>query len=100
MARPIDHQADVRFMRDALALAAGVVGRTSPNPAVGCVLVRQGRVIAGAATATGGRPHAEPQALAIAGKRAAGATAYVTFEPCAHFGKTPPCADALIAAGI
>jgi diaminohydroxyphosphoribosylaminopyrimidine deaminase/5-amino-6-(5-phosphoribosylamino)uracil reductase len=97
---PFMHEADLRFMREALALAAGVVGRTSPNPAVGCVIVKQGRVIAAAATAPGGRPHAEPQAIAIAGKRAAGATAYVSFEPCSHFGQTPPCADALVAAGI
>jgi len=100
MAPRTDRQADVRFMRDALDLAAGVLGRTSPNPAVGCVIVKQGRAIARAATAPGGRPHAEPRAIAIAGKRAAGATAYVSFEPCSHFGQTPPCADALIEAGI
>ena len=64
------------------------------------MIVKQGRVVGRAATAAGGRPHAEPQALRIAGKRAAGATAYVTFEPCAHYGQTPPCADALVAAGI
>jgi diaminohydroxyphosphoribosylaminopyrimidine deaminase / 5-amino-6-(5-phosphoribosylamino)uracil reductase len=100
MAPRIDRQSDLRFMREALAQAAAVLGRTSPNPAVGCVIVRQGRVIASAATAPGGRPHAEPQAIEIAGQRAAGATAYVSFEPCSHFGQTPPCADALIAAGI
>jgi len=100
MALHADREADLRFMREALAQAATALGRTSPNPAVGCVIVKQGRVIARAATAPGGRPHAEPQALAQAGKRAAGATAYVSFEPCAHFGHTPPCADALIAAGI
>jgi diaminohydroxyphosphoribosylaminopyrimidine deaminase/5-amino-6-(5-phosphoribosylamino)uracil reductase len=100
MAVRADSQTDARFMREALAQAAAVLGRTSPNPAVGCVIVKQGRVIARAATAPGGRPHAEPQAIAIAGKRAAGATAYVSFEPCAHFGHTPPCADALIAAGL
>ncbi|MGO9062942.1 MAG: bifunctional diaminohydroxyphosphoribosylaminopyrimidine deaminase/5-amino-6-(5-phosphoribosylamino)uracil reductase RibD [Candidatus Binataceae bacterium] len=92
--------ADLRFMRQALGEAAQVVGRTSPNPAVGCVIVKGGRVIARAATALGGRPHAEPHAIRDAGRRAAGATAYVTFEPCAHFGQTPPCADSLIAAGI
>jgi diaminohydroxyphosphoribosylaminopyrimidine deaminase / 5-amino-6-(5-phosphoribosylamino)uracil reductase len=100
MAPRVDRDADLRFMREALAEAARVVGRTAPNPAVGCLLVRQGRVVARAATAAGGRPHAEPQAVEIAGKRAPGCTAYVTFEPCAHFGRTPPCADALIAAGI
>jgi diaminohydroxyphosphoribosylaminopyrimidine deaminase/5-amino-6-(5-phosphoribosylamino)uracil reductase len=100
MAARVDQQADLRFMREALAEAATMLGRTSPNPSVGCVIVKQGRVIARAATAPGGRPHAEPQAIAIAGKRAAGATAYVSFEPCAHFGHTPPCADALIAAGV
>jgi diaminohydroxyphosphoribosylaminopyrimidine deaminase/5-amino-6-(5-phosphoribosylamino)uracil reductase len=100
MALRADHESDLRFMREALAQAAAVLGRTSPNPAVGCVIVKHGRVIARAATAPGGRPHAEPQALAIAGKRAVGATAYVSFEPCAHFGHTPPCADALIAAGV
>ncbi len=100
MAPRVDHQADLRFMREALAEAVTVLGRTAPNPAVGCVIVKQGRVIARAATAPGGRPHAEPQAIAIAGRRTAGATAYVSFEPCAHFGQTPPCADALIAARI
>ncbi len=100
MAPRPDPQADVRFMREALEQAASVLGRTSPNPAVGCVIVKQGRVMARAATAPNGRPHAEPRALEIAGKYAAGATAYVSFEPCSHFGQTPPCADALIAAGI
>ncbi len=100
MAPRVHQQADLRFMRQALTEAAKVVGRTSPNPAVGCVIVKQGRVVGHAATASGGRPHAEPQAIRQAGRRAAGATAYVTFEPCSHFGQTPPCADALIAAGI
>jgi diaminohydroxyphosphoribosylaminopyrimidine deaminase/5-amino-6-(5-phosphoribosylamino)uracil reductase len=100
MASRVEQLSDLRFMREALAQAMAVLGRTSPNPAVGCVIVKQGRVIARAATASGGRPHAEPQALALAGRRAAGATAYVTFEPCAHFGHTPPCADALIEGGI
>lgn len=87
-------------MRAALKLAQLMVGRTAPNPAVGCVIVKGGRIIAAAATAAGGRPHAEPRALAAAGARAAGATAYVTFEPCAHQGRTPPCAEALVAAGV
>lgn len=94
-AGPDDH-----FMGQALALAAGVLGRTSPNPAVGCVIVHQGRVVGQGATAAGGRPHAETQALSGAGRRAAGAVAYVTLEPCAHLGQTPPCAQALIDAGI
>ncbi|HLH76607.1 MAG TPA: bifunctional diaminohydroxyphosphoribosylaminopyrimidine deaminase/5-amino-6-(5-phosphoribosylamino)uracil reductase RibD [Candidatus Binataceae bacterium] len=91
---------DEYFMDQALALAAGVLGRTSPNPAVGCVIVKQGRVVAKGATAAGGRPHAETQALQIAGRRARGAVAYVTLEPCAHIGQTPPCAQALIDAGV
>ena len=90
---------DARWMRSALALARRRVGQTWPNPAVGCVIVRDGRVLGRGATAPGGRPHAEPNALAAAGE-CQGATAYVTLEPCAHHGKTPPCVDALIAAGI
>ena len=100
MAPRVDRESDLRYMREALALAAPMVGRTSPNPAVGCVIVSKGRVVGRAVTAAGGRPHAEPQAIAMAAKRAAGATAYVTFEPCAHHGQTPPCADALVAVGI
>ena len=91
---------DVRFMGTALAMAWSQLGRTAPNPAVGCVLVHDGQVIATGATADGGRPHAERQALDNAGKRAAGCTAYVTLEPCAFQGQTPPCANALIKAGI
>jgi diaminohydroxyphosphoribosylaminopyrimidine deaminase / 5-amino-6-(5-phosphoribosylamino)uracil reductase len=87
-------------MRAALALAARGLGRTWPNPAVGCVLVRDGVVVGRGWTQPGGRPHAEAEALARAGDAARGATAYVSLEPCAHTGKTPPCADALIAAGI
>ncbi|MEM1298236.1 MAG: bifunctional diaminohydroxyphosphoribosylaminopyrimidine deaminase/5-amino-6-(5-phosphoribosylamino)uracil reductase RibD [Pseudomonadota bacterium] len=86
-------------MRSALALARRRLGQTWPNPAVGCIIVRDGRVLGRAATAPGGRPHAEPQALAHAGD-CTSATAYVTLEPCAHHGKTPPCADALIAARL
>ena len=71
-----------------------------PNPAVGCVIVKDARVIGRGWTAAGGRPHAETVALANAGPAAQGATAYVTLEPCSHHGKTGPCADALIAAGI
>jgi diaminohydroxyphosphoribosylaminopyrimidine deaminase / 5-amino-6-(5-phosphoribosylamino)uracil reductase len=91
---------DERFMREALALAEERVGLTSPNPAVGCVLVRGGRIVGRGATAPGGRPHGEVQALKQAGARARGATAYVTFEPCAHHGQTPPCARTLVEAGI
>jgi diaminohydroxyphosphoribosylaminopyrimidine deaminase / 5-amino-6-(5-phosphoribosylamino)uracil reductase len=87
-------------MRAALALAADRLGLTSPNPSVGCVIVRGGRVVGRGVTGVGGRPHGETVALADAGGRARGATAYVSFEPCAHFGQTPPCADALVAAGV
>ena len=91
---------DARYMDLALALAQARQGRTAPNPAVGCVLVKQGRIIATGATQDGGRPHAERVALDAAGDQAAGATAYVTLEPCAHHGQTPPCADGLVQAGI
>jgi diaminohydroxyphosphoribosylaminopyrimidine deaminase / 5-amino-6-(5-phosphoribosylamino)uracil reductase len=87
-------------MRAALALAARGLGRTWPNPAVGCVLVREGRVVGRGWTQPGGRPHAETEALGRAGDAARGATAYVSLEPCAHSGKTPPCAESLIAAGV
>ena len=89
---------DLRFMDAALALAYGALGSTAPNPAVGCVIVKAGRVVGAAATAAGGRPHAEPQALALAGDDAWGSTVYVTLEPCAHHGQTLPCAEALIRA--
>ncbi len=88
------------MMRAALALARRSLGRTWPNPAVGCVIVRDGRVVGRGRTRDGGRPHAETEALAQAGEAARGATAYVTLEPCAHHGKTPPCADALAQAGV
>jgi diaminohydroxyphosphoribosylaminopyrimidine deaminase / 5-amino-6-(5-phosphoribosylamino)uracil reductase len=87
-------------MRECLLLAQSRLGLTSPNPAVGCVIVRGGRAVGRGATAPGGRPHAEPQAVAQAGQLARGATAYVSFEPCAHYGKTPPCARVLAEAGI
>ncbi|MEM6624589.1 MAG: bifunctional diaminohydroxyphosphoribosylaminopyrimidine deaminase/5-amino-6-(5-phosphoribosylamino)uracil reductase RibD [Pseudomonadota bacterium] len=90
---------DARWMRAALTLARRALGRTWPNPAVGCVLVRDDRVIGRGTTADGGRPHAEAVALASCADPK-GATAYVTLEPCAHHGRTPPCADALVAAGI
>ncbi|ARE40071.1 Diaminohydroxyphosphoribosylaminopyrimidine deaminase [Rhodovulum sp. P5] len=91
---------DARFMALALSLGARGQGRVWPNPAVGCVIVKDGRVVGRGWTAPGGRPHAEPQALAQAGAAAQGATAYVSLEPCAHHGKTPPCAEALIAARV
>ncbi len=87
-------------MHLAIALGARGLGLTWPNPAVGCVLVQDGRIVGRGWTAPGGRPHAEPQALAQAGARARGATAYVSLEPCAHHGKTPPCAQALVEAGV
>jgi diaminohydroxyphosphoribosylaminopyrimidine deaminase/5-amino-6-(5-phosphoribosylamino)uracil reductase len=87
-------------MRAALALAARGLGRVWPNPAVGCVLARDGAVVGRGWTQPGGRPHAETEALLRAGDAARGATAYVSLEPCAHTGKTPPCTDALAAAGI
>ncbi|WP_439156065.1 bifunctional diaminohydroxyphosphoribosylaminopyrimidine deaminase/5-amino-6-(5-phosphoribosylamino)uracil reductase RibD [Yoonia sp.] len=84
----------------ALSLGRRGMGRVWPNPAVGCVIVQDGRIVGRGQTADGGRPHAEPVALAQAGSAARGATAYVSLEPCAHHGQTPPCADALIAAGV
>ncbi len=91
---------DADFMRAAMALARQGWGETAPNPTVGCVIVRGGRVVGRGRTAPGGRPHAETAALLMAGAAAVGATAYITLEPCAHQGKTPPCTEALIAAGI
>ncbi len=87
-------------MQAAIALSRRALGTTWPNPAVGCVIVQDGAIVAQGVTAPGGRPHAEAQALAMAGAAARGATAYVSLEPCSHHGQTPPCADALIAAGI
>lgn len=91
---------DISYMRLALAYARRGVGTTFPNPSVGCVLVQDGECVAAAVTAPGGRPHAEILALQYAGKKAKGATAYVTLEPCSHYGETSPCAKALIEAGI
>lgn len=91
-------------MRAALALARRGLGTTWPNPSVGCIIVRDGRVIGRGWTQPGGRPHGETEALARAGAEmpdgARGATAYVGLEPCSHWGRTPPCADALIEAGL
>jgi diaminohydroxyphosphoribosylaminopyrimidine deaminase/5-amino-6-(5-phosphoribosylamino)uracil reductase len=88
------------MMRAALALARRSLGRTWPNPAVGCVIVKDGSVVGRGRTQDGGRPHAEVDALNQAGDAARGATVYVTLEPCSHFGKSPPCADALVRAGV
>ncbi|WP_291430951.1 bifunctional diaminohydroxyphosphoribosylaminopyrimidine deaminase/5-amino-6-(5-phosphoribosylamino)uracil reductase RibD [Deinococcus sp.] len=92
--------ADERFMTLALEQAARGLGRTAPNPPVGCVIVQQGTVVGRGFHPRAGEPHAEAFALRAAGARARGAVAYVTLEPCSHHGRTPPCADALIAAGV
>jgi diaminohydroxyphosphoribosylaminopyrimidine deaminase / 5-amino-6-(5-phosphoribosylamino)uracil reductase len=91
---------DLRFMKLALSLGRRGLGRTWPNPAVGAVIVKDGMIVGRGWTQPGGRPHAEVEALRRAGPAARGATLYVTLEPCSHFGKSPPCADAVIAAGI
>lgn len=91
---------DLGHMKAALGLARRGLGTVWPNPAVGCVIVRDGRVVGRGWTAPGGRPHAETLALEMAGGQARGATAYVTLEPCSHQGQTGPCAEALIQAGI
>ena len=97
---PSDRGFDLRSMRAALALARRGLGTVWPNPAVGCVIVDRGRVVGRGWTQPGGRPHGETEALGRAGQAARGATAYVSLEPCCHWGRTPPCTDALIAAGI
>lgn len=91
---------DQRFMHRALALGARGLGQVWPNPSVGCVLVLDGQIVGEGATAQGGRPHGEVVALTMAGQAAHGATAYVTLEPCTHHGKSGPCTEALIAAGV
>ena len=102
--KKIDRELDRRFMASALRLGRRNLGRTYPNPAVGAIVVRtdgaEPVVVGRGWTAPGGRPHAETIALAEAGAAARGATVYVTLEPCSHQGKTPPCADALIAADV
>jgi diaminohydroxyphosphoribosylaminopyrimidine deaminase/5-amino-6-(5-phosphoribosylamino)uracil reductase len=92
--------ADARFMQLALTLGRRGQGRTWPNPAVGAVVVKDGIIVGRGWTQPGGRPHAEPEALKRASDAARGATLYATLEPCSHIGKSPPCADAIIAAGI
>ncbi len=97
---PAGEGRDALWMDRALRLAEGGIGLTSPNPVVGAVLVKDDRVVGEGAHLRAGGPHAEAAALTVAGPAARDATCYVTLEPCAHFGRTPPCADALIAAGV
>ncbi len=94
------HLSDEKWMRVAIGLARRGLGQVAPNPAVGCVLVKDDTVVGRGWTQPGGRPHAETEALGAAGSAANGATAYVSLEPCSHTTKTPPCADALIKAGV
>ena len=96
----ITQSQDASWMLEALNLARSAQYRTRPNPAVGCVIVKDGQIIGRGATAPVGGSHAEIFALAQAGESANGATAYVTLEPCAHYGRTPPCAEALVKAKI
>ncbi|MFK4060801.1 bifunctional diaminohydroxyphosphoribosylaminopyrimidine deaminase/5-amino-6-(5-phosphoribosylamino)uracil reductase RibD [Brucella anthropi] len=91
---------DVRFMEATIRYARRHKGLTGTNPSVGTIIVKDGVIVGRGVTAIGGRPHAEPQALVDAGEAARGATAYVTLEPCAHHGRTPPCAEALVRAGV
>ncbi len=93
-------ETDARFMGAALALGRRGLGLTAPNPSVGSIVVRDGVVVGRGCTAPGGRPHGEPAALVQAGAAAVGATLYVTLEPCSHHGVTPPCCEAIVAAGI
>ncbi|WP_425423425.1 bifunctional diaminohydroxyphosphoribosylaminopyrimidine deaminase/5-amino-6-(5-phosphoribosylamino)uracil reductase RibD [Stappia stellulata] len=93
-------QTDTLMMKRALMLGASARGTTAPNPAIGCVIARRDCILGEGATQPGGRPHAEAVALSRAGEAARGATLYVTLEPCAHLGRSPPCTDAIIASGI
>ncbi|MGB7046104.1 MAG: bifunctional diaminohydroxyphosphoribosylaminopyrimidine deaminase/5-amino-6-(5-phosphoribosylamino)uracil reductase RibD, partial [Methylocella sp.] len=92
--------ADTQFMAAALALGRRGLGLCAPNPAVGALVVKDGVIVARGWTKPGGRPHAETEVLREAGVQARGATLYVTLEPCSHHGQTPPCTDAIIAAGV
>jgi diaminohydroxyphosphoribosylaminopyrimidine deaminase/5-amino-6-(5-phosphoribosylamino)uracil reductase len=94
------HELDARHMARALKLAARGLHTTDPNPRVGCVIAQGEEVVGDGYHRRAGSPHAEVVALASAGERARGATVYVTLEPCSHHGRTPPCTDALIAAGV
>jgi diaminohydroxyphosphoribosylaminopyrimidine deaminase/5-amino-6-(5-phosphoribosylamino)uracil reductase len=96
----VDPALDLRFMQLALAVGRRGLGRTWPNPSVGAVVVKNGVILGRGWTQPGGRPHAETEALKHAGRAARGATLYSTLEPCSHQGKTPPCVDAIIRAGI
>src|SRR4051812_16995030 len=96
----MDFALDTRFMALALTLGRRGLGNAWPNPAVGAVVVKDGIIVGRGWTQPGGRPHAEVEALRRAGEAARGATLYATLEPCSHHGKTPPCVDAIIAAGI
>ena len=91
---------DIHYMRSAINMGRRGIGRTGENPSVGCVIVKNDAIISRARTADNGRPHAESQALKLAGDRARGATLYVTLEPCAHHGNTPPCVDAILSSGV
>ena len=91
---------DEEFMQEALRLARNAAGRTSPNPLVGAVIVREGRIVGAGWHRKAGTPHAEIHALNMAGNLAKGATLYVTLEPCSHYGRTGPCAEAVVKAGI
>ncbi len=91
---------DIAYMQEALSLARSGLGKVWPNPSVGCLIVRNGDVVGRGATQPGGRPHAEAVALSEAGNLAYGATAYVSLEPCDHWGESPPCTEALIEAGV
>ena len=91
---------DFHYMRYAIAIASRAAGIAFPNPNVGCVIVKDGKILSAAHTAPGGRPHAETIALLEAGEAARGACVYVTLEPCPHHGQTPPCAEALVKAGV
>jgi diaminohydroxyphosphoribosylaminopyrimidine deaminase/5-amino-6-(5-phosphoribosylamino)uracil reductase len=100
MAHALPRELEEAFMRRALELARLGIGHTAPNPMVGAVLVRGGEIVGEGYHARFGEAHAEARAMAAAGERARGATLFVTLEPCGHTGKTPPCADAIIRAGV
>ena len=91
---------DTTYMNEAIALARQAIGRTAPNPSVGALVVKDGQIVGRGFHPKAGKPHAEVYALEEAGDNARGATLYVTLEPCNHYGKTPPCTEAIIKAGI